>query len=178
MAIPWNGCSSKHRRNFQVLDFSTTFKSLSSHSKSCAFSPRRFWTKQERAWVPVRTVTKQNNMAEFPELGKHCDVQTCKQLGKSGLVDLCSFFHWLNVLVTLAANSGANSGKWIDVYVKFTSGPLSAQSFKVLKIFLNWLVLRFSFICLPWMFWNLLVRTSLFSFKLKYFVDPMCKFNS
>lgn len=94
-----------------MLDFSTTFKSLSSHSKSCAFSPRRFWTKQERAWVPVRTVTKQNNMAEFPELGKHCDVQTCKQLGKSGLVDLCSFFHWLNVLVTLAANSGANSGK-------------------------------------------------------------------
>ena len=80
-----------------MLDFSKTFKSLSSHSKSCAYSPRRFWTKQERAWVTVRTVTKQVKMAEFPELGRQCDVQICKQLGESQLCAFVFFFHWLNV---------------------------------------------------------------------------------
>ena len=64
---------------------------------------------QEREWVPVCTATKQVNMAEFPELGKHCDVQTCKQLGESLLSRLVFFVQWLNVLVTLPVTSGSLS---------------------------------------------------------------------
>lgn len=84
------------------------------HSKVCRvihshvrFSTRRSGRWQERAWVPICTATKQINMAEFPELGKHCDVQTCKQLGKSQLCGFVFFCHYHNVLVTLPANASS-----------------------------------------------------------------------
>lgn len=74
----------------------------------CVFL-KAFLDETRKSMGPVRTVTKQVNMAEFPELGKHCDVQICKQLGESQLCVFVFFFHWLNV-------QGLNYGILLIIY--------------------------------------------------------------